>query len=250
MRDVYKRKEYYALKAELAELQEKLSAFENAGGRAQKFLKLTERHAAFTDLTPAILNEFVSRIEVHERDKKRAKQAIQHISIYFNYIGRFENEVTQLAEPTEQEIRQMREKIEEAQKEKSRAYHRQYSRAVSYTHLDVYKRQEEASFRNSFGLPTDPFPTLLASDVTPFSFWYEDDPEGGCIRFVTETESERLMGLPEGWTKYGADGEEIRSSSRYKALGNAIALPCADYIMAGIYEALTGGDGKEEIPHV
>ena len=31
--------EYYALKAELAELQEQLSAFENAGGRAQKFLK-------------------------------------------------------------------------------------------------------------------------------------------------------------------------------------------------------------------
>ena len=112
------------------------------------------------------------------------------------------------------------------------------------------KRQEGAAFRNSFGLPTDPFPTLLASDVTPFSFWYEDDPEGGCIRFVTETESERLMGLPEGWTKYGADGEEIRSSSRYKALGNAIALPCADYIMDGIYEALTGGDGKEENPHV
>ena len=44
--------EYYALKAELAELQEQLSAFENAGGRAQKFLKLTERYAAFTDLNP------------------------------------------------------------------------------------------------------------------------------------------------------------------------------------------------------
>ena len=91
-------------------------------------MKLTERHAAFTDLTPAILNEFISRIEVHERDQKRARYAIQHISIYFNYIGRFENEVTQLAEPTEQEIRQMREEIEEAKKEKSRAYHRQYSR--------------------------------------------------------------------------------------------------------------------------
>ena len=47
--------EYYTLKAELATLQEQLSAYENAGGRAQKFLKLTERHAAFTDLTPAIL---------------------------------------------------------------------------------------------------------------------------------------------------------------------------------------------------
>ena len=63
---------------------------------------------------------------MHERDQKRARYAIQHISIYFNYIGKFENEVTQLAEPTEQEIRQMREEIEEAKKEKSRAYHRQY----------------------------------------------------------------------------------------------------------------------------
>ena len=98
--------EYYALKAELATLQEQLSAYENAGGRAQKFLKLTERHAAFTDLTPAILNEFISRIEVHERDQKKARYAIQHISIYFNYIGKFENEVTQLAEPTEQ-VRQL-----------------------------------------------------------------------------------------------------------------------------------------------
>ena len=76
--------------------------------------------------------------------------------------------------------------------------------------------------------------------------WYEGDPAGGCIRFLTETESERLMGLPEGWTKYGADGMEIRPLQRYKALGNAIALPCADYIMAGIYEVLADRAGKEE----
>lgn len=82
--------------------------------------------------------------------------------------------------------------------------------------------------------------------MTPFAFWYEGDPEGGCIRFLTETESERLMGLPEGWTKYGADGGEIRPLQRYKALGNAIALPCADYIMAGIYEVLADRAGKEE----
>lgn len=75
--------EYYSLKAELEQLREQLSAFENAGGRAQKFVKLIDRYADFTDLTPTILNEFISRIEVHERDKKRAKQAIQHIGIYF-----------------------------------------------------------------------------------------------------------------------------------------------------------------------
>ena len=59
------------------------------------------------------------------------------------------------------------------------------------------------------------------------------------VRFPTELESERLMGLPEGWTKYSADGTEISPTNRYKALGNAIALPCADYIMAGIREAIT-----------
>ena len=93
-------------------------------------------------------------------------------------------------------------------------------------------------FRDSFGRPTDPFPTLLAGAVNPFAFWYADDPAGGCVRFLTELESERLMGLPEGWTKYGAEGEEISSAQRYKALGNAIALPCADYIMSGIREVM------------
>lgn len=121
--------EYYTLKAELAEIKEQLSAFENAGGRAQRFVKLTERYADFAELTPAILNEFISKIEVHERDQKRARYAIQHIGIYFNHIGKFENELTQLAEPTEQEIKKMREEVEEAKKEKSRAYHREYSRA-------------------------------------------------------------------------------------------------------------------------
>ena len=139
--------EYYSLKAELEQLREQLSAYENAGGRAQKFLKLTERHAAFTELTPAILNEFISRIEVHERDQKRARYAIQHISIYFNYIGKFENEVTQLAEPTEQEIRQMREEIEEAKKEKSRAYHRNYSREYRARNLEKQREYDRIKAR-------------------------------------------------------------------------------------------------------
>lgn len=93
-------------------------------------------------------------------------------------------------------------------------------------------------FRDAFGLSTDPFPALVASSVTPFAFWYEDDPAGGYVRFLTETESERLLGLPDGWTKYGVCGEEISSASRYRALGNAVALPCAEYIMAGISEVL------------
>ena len=132
--------EYYTLKEELAEIKEQLSAFENAGGRAQRFVKLTEQYADFAELTPAILNEFISRIEVHERDQKRARYAIQHIGIYFNHIGKFENELTQLTEPTEQEIKKMREEIEEAKREKSRAYHREYSKA--YRAKNIEKQRE------------------------------------------------------------------------------------------------------------
>lgn len=82
------------------------------------------------------------------------------------------------------------------------------------------------------------FPTILASEQTAFAYYYEDDPLGGCIRYPTEAESERLMGLPPDWTKYGADGAEIRSSSRYATIGNSVALPCAEYIMEGIAAAL------------
>ena len=41
------------------------------------------------------------------------------------------------------------------------------------------------------------------------------------------------MGLPEGWTKYGADGREISASQRYKALGNAIYWDKAIMLMMG-----------------
>lgn len=46
------------------------------------------------------------------------------------------------------------------------------------------------------------------------------------------------MGLPDGWTALGHEGEIISNAARYKALGNAIALPCADHIMSGIQSVL------------
>ena len=71
-----------------------------------------------------------------------------------------------------------------------------------------------------------------------FALWYGDDYENGFIRCITPTEGEKLMGLPVGWTARGAKDEVISDSARYKALGNAITLPCAEYIMAGIAEVL------------
>lgn len=99
--------------------------------------------------------------------------------------------------------------------------------------------QNHTQFTGSFGKRNDPFPTILASKNAPFSFWYEDNPAGGCVRYLTERETERLMGLPDGWTEFGAAGERISPTQRYMALGNSIALPCAFYIMEGIRNSVS-----------
>lgn len=50
------------------------------------------------------------------------------------------------------------------------------------------------------------------------------------IRRLMPIECERLQGFPDGWT----DLPGASDSSRYKALGNSVAIPCVDYLMQGI----------------
>jgi DNA (cytosine-5)-methyltransferase 1 len=47
---------------------------------------------------------------------------------------------------------------------------------------------------------------------------------GMSVRRLTPTEAERLQGFPDGWTTGFAD------STRYRMLGNAVAVPCACWI--------------------
>lgn len=140
--------EYYTLKAEKEEIKERLSECENANQRSKKFIKLAESYSNFEELTPTIINEFISKIVVHERDVKRAKYVVQRIEVYFNYIGKFENEFTKEIEPTDEEMIQMREEIEEAKKEKSRAYHRAYSKEYRAKNLErEYERIKAREYR-------------------------------------------------------------------------------------------------------
>ena len=50
------------------------------------------------------------------------------------------------------------------------------------------------------------------------------------VRRLTPTECERLQGFPDGWTA------DLSDSARYKALGNAVAVPCAEWIGRRIFE--------------
>lgn len=63
--------------------------------------------------------------------------------------------------------------------------------------------------------------------------------QGYIVRRLTPTECERLQGLPDGYTLI--DSKRCSDTARYKALGNGMAQPCADYVIKRIVEVV--GDG-------
>ena len=142
--------EYYLLKKEQDEITARLSEQESQSQRAKKFIRLVESYCNFEEVSPTAINEFISKIVVHERDVKGAKYAVQRIEVYFNYIGKFENELTENVALTEQECQRMREEIEAAKKEKNLAYHRNYSReyrAKNREKLREYDRIKARQYR-------------------------------------------------------------------------------------------------------
>lgn len=58
------------------------------------------------------------------------------------------------------------------------------------------------------------------------------------IRRLTPLECERLQGFPDGWT----DIPGASDSARYKALGNSVAIPCVDFVMKCMADAIRGSD--------
>lgn len=58
------------------------------------------------------------------------------------------------------------------------------------------------------------------------------------IRRLTPLECERLQGFPDGWT----DIPGASDSARYKALGNSVAIPCVDFVMKCMADAIRRSD--------
>lgn len=55
------------------------------------------------------------------------------------------------------------------------------------------------------------------------------------VRRLIPVECERLQGFPDDWTKYRVDEKkgliEQADSPRYKQMGNAVAVPCVEWII-------------------
>ena len=82
-------KEQKELTAEISELEAEVAGYENGRRSAERFIALVDKYQNFDELTTYMLNEFVEKILVHERDRKGSQQTTQEIEIYFNFVGRY-----------------------------------------------------------------------------------------------------------------------------------------------------------------
>lgn len=82
-------KEQEALSNEIGELEKAVGGYEKSKKSAEKFIALIDKYENFDTLTTTMLNEFVEKILVHERDRKGSIETTQEVEIYFNFVGRY-----------------------------------------------------------------------------------------------------------------------------------------------------------------
>ena len=88
------------LKADVTRMEAEVAKGEEVTADFQAFLATIRKYTDIAELTPTVLNEFISRIEVHAPDKSSGKR-IQQIDIYYNAVG-----VIDIPTPEEMDILQ------------------------------------------------------------------------------------------------------------------------------------------------
>ncbi len=108
--------------AELAKVEKSLAADYEEQEKANAevantdmFISLAKRYTDFEELTPAMINEFVSKVIVHEAEGIGAHRT-QEVEIYLNYIGKIELPQEEPPELTEEEKAAEAKRIEKIEK--------------------------------------------------------------------------------------------------------------------------------------
>ena len=105
-------KEQAELTEEISSLEASLSAFEKNKKSAESFISLIDKYQSFDNLTIAMLNEFIDKILVHERDRKGSRDTMQEIEVYFNFVGKFVPPAFGEVELTPEELEELRKREE------------------------------------------------------------------------------------------------------------------------------------------
>ena len=110
--DAQYEKEQSELTAEISALEKAIRSYEKHEKDADRFIALIDKYENFDKLTIAMLNEFIEKILVHERDRKGSIQTTQEVEIYFNFVGRFVPPAFGEAELTPEELEEIRKREE------------------------------------------------------------------------------------------------------------------------------------------
>lgn len=119
------------------ELRAELDDFDSDSVRVDKFMELTRRYTRFDELTPAMLNEFIDKVVVHEADKSSGVRE-QRIDIYLNYIGNF-------SVPENFEVVDNSTELQFASDDEKRAKWREYKRQAREKKVSEHKVVKETA---------------------------------------------------------------------------------------------------------
>ena len=135
-------KEQESLEAEATSLQKAVDEYESGQKSADKFIALIKKYQNFEKLDTVMLNEFIYKIFVHERDYKGVANSPQTIEIYFNFIGKFGTQ--EVNQPTEEERAEIAEK-ERLRKKRHEAYLRRKANGWQDAYYQKHKAAKKAA---------------------------------------------------------------------------------------------------------
>ncbi len=163
-------KEQDSLEKEIAELQSSVERFEDGSGRAKRFIDLVNRYTDFAELTIPMLNEFVEKIIVHERDNKGCIESTQKVEIHLNFIGEYLPPSMDAGPPTpedEEELRKVLERREKFRqnylKRKASGKQQEYDRCYREKHNARIAANKAALFEDGAVLGANAFAPISAT---------------------------------------------------------------------------------------
>ena len=139
--------EQRALSKEIEDLELVISRYENETDRARKFISLISRYENFNELTNTMINEFVEKIIIHERDRKGSQTSKQKIEIYFNFIGNYEVPKEELSEEERSKLEEEERKINERRDRLHQNYLKRKANGKQQEYEERYKARREQKNR-------------------------------------------------------------------------------------------------------
>lgn len=151
-------KEQATLLDEIDKIEDFLAEVDENRKSGKRFIDLMSRYNNFDELTPFMVNEFIDKILVHERDRKGSVQTTQQIDIYFNFIGNY-----RIPEPelTEEEIAEQK-RIEAIKDKRHQEYLKRKASGWERKHSEKYEpickarmAEIKAKNPNTHGIPAE-----------------------------------------------------------------------------------------------